>query len=56
MAGDLEETYKYNFSGFIFLIEELYLVLGALFIGFLAAGIPAMQAYQADISETLSNS
>jgi putative ABC transport system permease protein len=56
MAADLEETYKYNFSGFIFLIEELYLVLGALFIGFLAAVIPAMQAYEADISETLSNS
>ncbi|CAA6802691.1 MAG: Unknown protein, partial [uncultured Aureispira sp.] len=56
MAADLEETYKYNFSGFIFLMEEVYLVFGALFIGFLAAIIPGMQAYKADISETLSNS
>lgn len=55
MAADLEETYKYNFSGFIFLKEELYLGLGALFIGFLAAVLPAFQAYNADISETLSN-
>jgi len=56
MAADLEETYKYNFSGFIFLKEEFYLIIGALSIGFLAAVIPAMQAYEADISETLSNS
>lgn len=56
MAADLEETYKYNFSGFIFLKEELYLGLGALTIGFLAAVIPALQSYDADISETLSNS
>jgi putative ABC transport system permease protein len=56
MAADLEETYKYTFSGFIFLKQELYLGIGALFIGFLAAVIPAIQAYKADISETLSNS
>ncbi|WMX16927.1 FtsX-like permease family protein [Aureispira sp. CCB-E] len=56
MAADLEETYKYTFSGFIFLWEEVYLGLGALLIGFLAAIIPALQAYNADISETLSNS
>jgi len=56
MAAHLEETYKYTFSGRIFLQEEVYLGMGALVIGFLAAVIPAIQAYKADISETLTNS
>ncbi|MDC0230336.1 ABC transporter permease [Aureispira] len=56
MASHLEETYKYTFSGMVFLIEEVYLAAGAVFIGFFAAVIPAFQAYKVDISETLSNS
>ncbi|MCH2021314.1 MAG: ABC transporter permease [Saprospiraceae bacterium] len=56
MASHLEETYKYTFSGMVFLVEEFYLALGAMFIGFFAAVIPAIQAYRVDISETLSNS
>lgn len=55
MAGYLEETYKYTFTGWLFLKEEAFLLLGALGIGFLAAVIPAFQAYRVDISETLSN-
>ncbi|BDS12038.1 ABC transporter permease [Aureispira anguillae] len=55
MASHLEETYKYTFSGWIFLKEEFFLTLGALLIGFFAAIIPAIQAYRVDISETLSN-
>jgi putative ABC transport system permease protein len=35
--------------------EEGYLLLGALAIGFVAAVIPALQARNTDISETLSN-
>jgi putative ABC transport system permease protein len=54
MAAELEETYKYTFSGFVFLKEEGLLAAGTLLIGFLAAVIPAVQAYNTDISETLS--
>jgi putative ABC transport system permease protein len=55
MASHLEETYKYTFSGMLFLMEEFYLAIGALVIGFVAALIPAIQAYKVDISDTLSN-
>jgi ABC-type lipoprotein release transport system permease subunit len=34
--------------------EEFYLLLGALFLGFVAALIPALQASKTDISKTLS--
>ncbi len=56
MAAGLEENYRYTFTGFLFLTEEIYLVLGTLVIGFLAAVLPALQAYRVDISTTLSNS
>lgn len=54
MAAQLEETYKYTFSGRVFLLEEGLLFFGTLFIGFLAAVLPAIQAYGVDISATLS--
>jgi putative ABC transport system permease protein len=38
----------------MFLIEEAYLFVGALVIGFVAALIPAWQAYRTNISSTLS--
>jgi putative ABC transport system permease protein len=55
MAGSLEESYKYTFTGWLFLTEEVYLSVGTLCIGFLAAIVPAIQAYATDISTTLSN-
>ncbi|MFK7798209.1 MAG: ABC transporter permease [Aureispira sp.] len=54
MAAQLEDTYKYTFTGWVFLLEEGWLFLGTLFIGFLAAVLPAIQAYHVDISATLS--
>ena len=54
MAAQLEDTYKYTFTGWVFLMEEGLLFLGTLFIGFLAAVLPAVQAYRVDISATLS--
>lgn len=54
MAAQLEDTYKYTFTGGVFLLEEGWLFLGTLFIGFLAAVLPAVQAYRVDISATLS--
>ena len=56
MASNLEESYQYTFTGLIFLQEEIGLAAGALGIGFLAALLPAIQAYKTNISNTLSQS
>ncbi len=53
LAKYMSDAYRYSFSGAMFLKEELYLLLGALGIGFIAAIIPAMQAKNTDISRTL---
>jgi putative ABC transport system permease protein len=53
LAKYMSDAYRYSFSGALFLKEELYLLLGALGIGFLAAIIPAFQAKNTDISRTL---
>jgi putative ABC transport system permease protein len=53
VAGELENSYKYEFSGAVFLIGELWLSLLALGLGFFAAILPAFGAYKVDISETL---
>lgn len=50
----LEEAYRYSFSAWQLLTEEIYLLAAALFIGALAALIPAWRASQTDIHETLS--
>lgn len=54
LAGIMKESYRYSFSGLVFLKEELYLLGAALLIGFLAAVIPAIQAGNTDISTTLA--
>lgn len=54
LAGTMEDTYRYSFSGSMFLWEELYLFFSALGIGFIAAVLPAAKAFQTDISETLA--
>ena len=54
LSGYLEEAYQYEFRGWRFFKEELWLLGGSLVIGFVAALIPAFQAYQTDISETLT--
>jgi len=53
LAGTIKDSYRYTFSGWQFLVEEGYLFVGALVIGFIAAVIPAIQASRTDISETL---
>jgi len=50
----MQDAYQYSFTGWQFLPAELYLIIGALIIGFLAAIIPAFQASNTDISTTLS--
>ena len=54
LAGQMQDAYKYSFTGKTFLTEEIYLLIGALLTGFVAAIIPAFQAFNTDISETLS--
>ncbi|MCB0587379.1 MAG: FtsX-like permease family protein, partial [Phaeodactylibacter sp.] len=54
LAGQMKEAYRYTFSGSVFLKEELYLLAGALGIGFVAAILPAIQASRTDISTTLA--
>ena len=55
-AGQMEDKYHYSFTAAKFLKEEFYLLGGALFIGFVAAVIPAYQAFRTDISQTLTES
>lgn len=53
-AGVLKSSYRYSFTGWLFLRQELWLWAGAIAIGFLAALAPAIQARNTDISETLA--
>ncbi|MEM7571432.1 MAG: FtsX-like permease family protein [Bacteroidota bacterium] len=55
VGNSLESSYGYNFSGWQWLREEWLLLLAALGIGFLAAFIPAMQAAETDIADTLTH-
>ncbi len=51
----MEDSYRYSFTGWTFLPRELLLLAGALVIGFIAAVLPALQAYRTDISRTLTD-
>ncbi|MBL7791577.1 MAG: ABC transporter permease [Saprospiraceae bacterium] len=53
-ARALESSYRYSFTGALFLKEEIWLVSAALGVGLLAAFIPAVQARNTDISQTLA--
>ncbi len=55
LANYMQEAYRYTFTGKQFLPKEGLLFLATLLIGFIAALIPAIQAYQTNISETLTN-
>ena len=54
LAGVMKDAYRYSFSGWQFLDQEWLLGLGALFIGLIAAILPAIQASRTDISQTLA--
>lgn len=54
-AGQLlEAEWKYTFDAFIFLKEEIYVAAAIIVLGILAGLIPAWQARNIDIGETLS--
>jgi len=54
MADKMSEAYKYSFNPWQWDIKELYLLVGALILGFVASIIPAFRAYRTDIHKTLS--
>jgi putative ABC transport system permease protein len=55
LSASLQSNYRYRFEGFwYFLPEEIYLIVGALVVGFLASLLPAIQAYRTRISTTLA--
>ncbi|MGB1207235.1 MAG: ABC transporter permease [Chitinophagales bacterium] len=51
----LPQNSNYYFNSYTFLNEELLLLVSSLIIGFVAALLPAMQAFKTDISKTLAN-
>jgi putative ABC transport system permease protein len=54
LARYMSDAYRYSFTGWTWLSEEWWLLVGALAIGFVAAIVPAFNAYRTDISKTLS--
>jgi putative ABC transport system permease protein len=55
MGVYLTNSYHYQFTGFIFNPLELWIFLGAVLIGIIAAFSPAISSYKIDISRTLKN-
>ncbi len=55
-ANYLKESFRYGFTGWRFLNEEIYLLLTGLGIGVLAGLIPAWLVFKTDISKTLGQS
>jgi putative ABC transport system permease protein len=54
MASNITDDFRYSLSPWRFLPEEIWLLAVALFIGFLAAVLPAVQASKTDIADTLT--
>lgn len=55
MSQSLDKNFHYNLEGLALLPEELYLLIGALLIGLLAAGVPSLGVYNINISKTLAD-
>ncbi len=52
--GKYQEEGQITFNGYVFLEQEIYLLIGGLLLGIVASVIPAIQAYRTDIAKTLS--
>ncbi|MDR6564737.1 MULTISPECIES: ABC transporter permease [unclassified Arcicella] len=55
MSKNVEQNFHYDFNVLSLLTEELWLFIGALVIGLLAAAIPSLGIYKIDISRTLAD-
>jgi putative ABC transport system permease protein len=51
----MQANYHYEFSGWIWITDELWLLVTALTIGLLASIIPAIRVFRIDISKTLAD-
>lgn len=54
LSGFMQDAYKYALDPFVYLSQELILLLSCVGIGMLAALLPAIQAYNTDIASTLT--
>ena len=54
LAHYAKASYRYSFTGLLFLKEELGILGISVLIGIIAALIPAIRAYGTDIHETLA--
>jgi putative ABC transport system permease protein len=54
LAHYAKSSYRYSFTGWLFLKEELGILGVSVLIGIIAAIIPAISAYRTDIHETLA--
>ncbi len=55
IIGSYQESGQAAFTGYVFLQEELYVILIGLAVGIIASVMPAVQAYRTDISTILSD-
>lgn len=55
LSVNIKSSFHYDISTFIISGQELELMVSVLLMGFLAALLPASQAYKTDISKTLSD-
>jgi len=56
IIGHFQDSSQAKVTGLFFMQEEVYLIVGGLFIGIIASILPAIQAYRSDISKILSKS
>lgn len=54
MIGYYQQSGQLRLSGYIFLNDELFLIVAGLGVGLIASLLPAIQAYKVDISKTLA--
>jgi putative ABC transport system permease protein len=55
LAMVVEDKFRYDLADMSLLPSEISLALGAIFVGLLAAALPAFKTLRMDISKTLSN-
>ena len=55
LASAVEDKFQYDLGNLGLLTSEIYLALGATFVGLIAAALPAFKTLRLDISKTLSN-
>jgi putative ABC transport system permease protein len=55
LASAVENKFQYDLGNLGLLTSEIYLALGATFVGLIAAALPAFKTLRLDIAKTLSN-